>query len=789
METTYLQTFSRLGALLITDVNGIITFVGNDFENITLLEKEAMNGKNIEEFCHIHFTNEEFLYQTNLQKMKRITVYLASNDKWEGILAYPTQKKFFKVIAVNIPEKNEIVFIHLSSYKPTGAATTANNSKSINIPSLFEFSPIPIQVFDDEGYICFANASWENMMGTKISVIEKDYCILEDTQIIRAKQQHLVKRAFEGETVQIPTSKYYIKTSAGSKIIWAKTTLYSIKNELGKVIYVVAFQEDMTANIDLEQQITKIRQTLDDTQEFARLGSWYVDYDLDKVYWDKQNYALFGLDYRQEVPSSEEITNDLIHPEDAVEIVKKVQQAIAIRGNYEMEIRQKQPDNSYKWVLTRGRPIYTKRGRLCGFSGVSIDINEKKLNELKLIENETQLVSINNNLSHVVIYQVRIDEQQNYFFEYASKNIVNLLGFSLEELQENVMLMYGNVHPEDIKYLQREQKYAAENFKGFEFETRYYKPDDINKADMRWLLFRSVPKQKPNGDVVHIGTCTDITDRKKAENNLRNILSEQENLNQILANREAQLAQNEEELTLINDNLSNLNNELTKTNGELDRFVYSASHDLRAPISSMLGLLNLCNYTENVTELREYLTLLEKSVRRLDKFIQDILDYSRNTRTEIKREEISFRKMFDEVFEHHSYMDYAKEIKKIIHIERESAFFSDMSRLTVIFNNLISNAIRYSDHKKENSYIEATIIIQQAFTTVEIKDNGLGIEQEHLPHICEMFYRGNEELNGSGLGLYIVKETIDKLGGTIEIVSQIGVGTTITISIPNCIEI
>ncbi len=787
METTYLQTFSRLGALLVTDKNGMITWVCDDFCTLMSLESNVIKNKYIDEFCHIHFTNEEFLYQANLQKMKRITLYLTSHDKWEGILAYPAQNKFFKVIAINIAEKNEIVFIHISPYKATNNPTTTASSKSINIPSLFEFSPMPIQVFDNEGYICFANAAWENMMGTKLSIIEKDYCILKDMQIARAKQQHLVKRAFEGETVQIPTSKYHIKTSAGRKLIWAKTTLYSIKNELGKVIYVVAFQEDMTPMVELEQQIQKITQTLEHTQEFARLGSWYVDYDLNKVYWDKQNYSLFGLEKQENAPNESEINANLIHPEDMVEISKKVQESINAKGNYEMEIRQKQPDGSYKWVLTRGRPIYTKRGRLCGFSGVSIDINDKKISELKLIENEMKLVSINNNLSHVAIYQVCIDVRQKYFFQYASKNIVDLLGISAEDLQNDFRLMYDNVHHEDLKYLQREERRSFEDFKVFEFETRYYKPSDKEKINMRWLHFRSVPQRKENGDTLYVGACTDITERKKAENNLRDILSEQENLNIILAKREEQLAHNEEELTQINENLSNLNNELTKTNSELDRFVYSASHDLRAPISSMLGLLNLCTYTENIAELREYLALLEKSVRRLDKFIQDILDYSRNTRIETKREEINFRKMFEEIFEHHSYMENAKKIEKVIHIERKNAFFSDMSRLSIIFNNLISNAIRYADHTKKNSYIEVTILIEKTTTSIEIKDNGLGIEQEHLPRIYEMFYRGNEQLNGSGLGLYIVKETVDKLGGTINIASKVTAGTTINIVIPNLV--
>jgi signal transduction histidine kinase len=106
-----------------------------------------------------------------------------------------------------------------------------------------------------------------------------------------------------------------------------------------------------------------------------------------------------------------------------------------------------------------------------------------------------------------------------------------------------------------------------------------------------------------------------------------------------------------------------------------------------------------------------------------------------------------------------------------------------------VFNNLISNAIRYSDPYKKQSFVRIgiTTTVDQAHITVE--DNGIGIEQEHIEKVFNMFYRATESKSGSGLGLYIVKETLDMLGGKIQVSSTMGKGTTFTLTIPNKAEV
>ncbi|TAF65575.1 MAG: PAS domain-containing sensor histidine kinase [Cytophagales bacterium] len=228
------------------------------------------------------------------------------------------------------------------------------------------------------------------------------------------------------------------------------------------------------------------------------------------------------------------------------------------------------------------------------------------------------------------------------------------------------------------------------------------------------------------------------------------------------------------------------NDELQHINAELDRFVYSASHDLRSPLSSLLGLINLTRLEiENTDEVKSYLALMEKSIKKLDGFIRQITNHSRNIRLEITKNEINFKELIDEIWESMHFMELEKKIRKIIEIDQNTPFYSDEYRLNIILSNLISNSIKYIDRYKEDSYLKVLVKVTAEKTLIAIEDNGQGISKEHLPKIFDMFYRANQESEGSGLGLYIVKEIVEKLKGKIEIQSILGEGTIVNLTIPS----
>lgn len=229
------------------------------------------------------------------------------------------------------------------------------------------------------------------------------------------------------------------------------------------------------------------------------------------------------------------------------------------------------------------------------------------------------------------------------------------------------------------------------------------------------------------------------------------------------------------------------NAELRKLNSELDRFVYSASHDLRAPLASILGLVTVARMDTNSNKL-EYLDLIEKSIQKLDGFIHDIIDFSRNSRTELHPELIAFEPLVRELIEELNYMEEKVVMTKDIKVVGMGNFYTDKKRLAIILRNLISNAYKYHNPHIKDNFLRIHVDYNHQRAKILLSDNGIGISAEHLPNIFKMFYRGNEDNKGSGLGLYIVKEVAEKLRGTVTVHSQLEKGTEFTLIIPSLIS-
>ncbi len=255
------------------------------------------------------------------------------------------------------------------------------------------------------------------------------------------------------------------------------------------------------------------------------------------------------------------------------------------------------------------------------------------------------------------------------------------------------------------------------------------------------------------------------------------------NLENIIQERTKELNDEVRTRREAEEKLQRTNQELSKRNSELDNFVYSVSHDLRAPIASVLGLINLARKDKDNTMKQTYLEMINNSALQQDHFIKEILDQSRNSRLEVRREEIFFEPLIDETFNHLKFAtSNDKTVEKVISIDQDKPFFSDSWRLKVILNNIISNSIRYRNGK--DPVIRVNVKVNDRKAKLSIEDNGKGIAREHIGNVCKMFYRATDDGAGSGLGLYIVKEAIDKLNGSIKIDSQEGRGTIVMLEIP-----
>jgi signal transduction histidine kinase len=203
---------------------------------------------------------------------------------------------------------------------------------------------------------------------------------------------------------------------------------------------------------------------------------------------------------------------------------------------------------------------------------------------------------------------------------------------------------------------------------------------------------------------------------------------------------------------------------------------------------SVLGLLNLAKLQDKKQESMEmYFQMMEHSIQKLDETLKEILDYSRNARQELDVQRIDIRKVVSDSISRLQYMEGSAEVTKTIDITGtgDNPLYSDAYRLVVIFSNLLSNSIKYRDQKKAQSIVHFSIQVEKEKLNIRVQDNGIGIADDFLPKIFNMFYRATERSEGAGLGLYIVRETVQKLKGTIGVQSEAGIGTTFEIEIPN----
>jgi len=231
------------------------------------------------------------------------------------------------------------------------------------------------------------------------------------------------------------------------------------------------------------------------------------------------------------------------------------------------------------------------------------------------------------------------------------------------------------------------------------------------------------------------------------------------------------------------EELINVNIKLKKTLTELDRFVYSASHDLSAPLKSILGIVHIAKLENKNAQLIEHFNYIEKSINKQEKVIRDLIQYSRNNRDIIVKSALDLGHLIDEVISELKFYPGFDDVKIVVNLGF-TQLRSDEGRLHMILNNLLSNALKYRDRNKNDQHIIITSKAEKENWVLEIQDNGQGIGEEDKSKIFEMFYRANEQSDGSGLGLFIVAEALEKLKGTVEVISKPTEGSTFIIKFP-----
>lgn len=489
---------------------------------------------------------------------------------------------------------------------------------------------------------------------------------------------------------------------------------------------------DITEKKIAEQRFKLTEERLQLALQGAEIGLWE---------WDtKKRKTIFNESWSKKLgykPSELERKFDewaeLIHPADLPQVAAKLSQHLSGKSeSFEAEYRLKTKSGDYRWVLDKGKAVSRdEKGKVTKASGTYLDIDDKKKSELLIKRNEQLFTQLFDNSPLGI---VMLDEHHKVL--QMNKGFENIFGYRKDEIVGN--RLNNIIVPKELDVEAMRINTLTTSGKVGKLES--YRLSKNGKKIP--VLIYGVPVSLDNETIGIYGIYVDITERKKAEQ------------------------------------------ELKIRNSELDNFVYKVSHDLRAPLSSILGLVNLANHEQNEDDIREYVCKIEERVKQLDSFINDVLSHSKNLKLAVSVDKIDLREVIEKCFSDLSYLPKASDIKRDVTVTGEE-FYSDKWRINEIFRNLISNAIKYHNPEIANPFVKIDIKTTAEATTIILEDNGIGIEKETIPRVFEMFFRATEYSQGSGIGLYIVKNAIEKLGGEISVKSTPLKGSIFKITIPN----
>jgi PAS domain S-box-containing protein len=524
---------------------------------------------------------------------------------------------------------------------------------------------------------------------------------------------------------------------------------------------------------------------LQSAMKIAQIGSYQWDIQQDIITFTPQLYQIFGLEKEAEISYS--TIGNLVHPDDKERFNQSVQESLEEQWPLDLEYRILRNGKEERVVWGKGQVSY-ENGKPAYMQGTILDVTEKRLTEFEVQYREAQLVEAQsiasigsfdwdfiNNTSSCTTELYRI-------FGWPKERALNFKTF--EELS----------HPNDLEKVFQSLHNAMTNQGPYDCEYRIIRPDNSQK----WVWARGkVTFDKAGNGIRLTGTVLDITERKQAEEEinkknqaivaayqkLEGAQAELKTINQGLENRVKERTLDLEQSILEQqksaEELRLKNNELEKINADLDNFIYTASHDLRAPIANIEGLIIVLAgmVDQQDPKFNKIFDLMETSISRFKTTIKDLTEISK-VQKDIRQDVASIP--LSEIVE-----DVLFDIEELIRSSgakistRFDVLEIKFSRknLRSIFYNLISNAIKYSDSMRL-PIVEISSSQEGNAIVVQVTDNGLGIPEGKTEKIFSMFKRLHSHVEGSGVGLYIVKRIMDNAGGKIEVESKLGKGTS-----------
>lgn len=584
--------------------------------------------------------------------------------------------------------------------------------------------------------------------------------------------------------------RYDVTNSDGvMELRYWQATHYPIIRE-GKCVAIVQSTMDVTDLMKSNDELKLANLKLEDAMTAGLVGSWIWDVNdnvlqadagLANMFGVKEDEALSGLPLETFVAS--------IHKDDRDEVVKAIEATVDHKNTFEMEYRVVDAKGNVRWVIARGSVERDKKGKAIKFPGVMIDISSRKNAEAELRESEERLRFMADTMPQLV-WITRPDGYHEYYNKQWYAYTGTKLGTTDGEGWNNLF------HEDDQKRAWKVWRHSLKTGEPYEIKYRLY---HAPSKTYRWVIGRALPYRNEANEIVKwYGTCTDIDDsiqelekRKALEAELQ---AEKERLESRVAERTSQLKLMNEGLLDeikkrqdVEEKLREYGKELERSNGELEEFAYVSSHDLQEPLRKIQAFSDLLveEYGDKLGGGDMYLDRIRKSASRMSRLIEDLLTFSRVTTKQAVPDNIDLNETMENVI-----ADLHDRIKKergeVVVKGTLPTVCSDATHMHQLFQNLVGNALKFHDAERPPKVTVSAKTTKKTHT-ICVQDNGIGIDEKYKEKIFAVFQRLNSKhaYEGTGIGLAVCKKIVERYGGTIDIESELGSGTTFIITLPN----
>ena len=461
----------------------------------------------------------------------------------------------------------------------------------------------------------------------------------------------------------------------------------------------------------------------------------------DTITWNKGIETIFGYT-QEEVGNNSAWWFDKIHPEDSIKMSVKLYSFIEQKSEkWQDQYRFRCADNTYKYVLDRGFLLKDKKGRALRMIGAIQDITKQKKEEenLKLLE-----TVVTQTKDAVVITKSDSNSETFPNIIYVNNAFCAMTGYKSKKVLSKPFNPFNTEELDSHEY---------EKFIAAIAEKRECQIETLTKKKNKeeyWVRFSMIPIYNSDNELSHwISIQKDVTEERKQEKEKEQLIRE-----------------------------------LTQNNKDLKQFSYITSHNLRAPLSNLIGLLNLIeDIPINDSELSEIINGFKKSTHLLNETINDLVKIIViKDKISIQKENVTINEVVEHVFSQLKFqIEQSKPILKL-NFDEADIIYTNKAYLESILINLLTNSIKY---KSETKKLKISITIKKTnnSTILKFKDNGIGIDlKRNSEHIFGLYQRFHDYPDSKGLGLYLVKSQIESLGGTIAIESEVNKGTEFTLT-------